>query len=598
MNKNWLLLFVSLTLLFSCRQKTAQPDIDFNPLTPHQDQLIDSVAVEITRGIDWAQLEGLNQKALVSLQIDDNSYLKIDSTQLFSVNILPLLYKLNDGQFIWTDTQNIKDAYRVLELSYLDGLLPEDFHKTALESVKQKILDAEVDEQKQALFAKHDILLTDAILMYGFQLLIGKVDPASIDDNWNYPNRTISELTAKSFFEIIKERKVLDGIDQLRPKNIEYKAMMNAILFYSNQLDLEWVDIAIEDKIEVGDTNQNLPLVRERLSLCCKWNETPEDSIVYDSTLLSAIVSFQNSHGLEPDGVIGKATVELLNLTPQQRIDKLKVNLERLRWLHDEVGDYTVEVNIAAFKLSVLEAGQLIYQCNVVTGLPYHKTPIFTAPMKYIDFNPTWTVPYSIATKELLPKLKSQGSSYLSKNDMELLNRSGKAVNASEVNFSELSSGNFPYIIRQRPGNQNALGEVKFMFPNPYSVYLHDTQSKTLFSRSSRAFSHGCIRVENPLALAEILLDDKRNWDRDKIDKVIASKKLKTVNLKRKVDVKLLYYTAGVFSDGTLFYIPDVYDRDDAILETLEEPFTYDVNTLNRVYPNRKPPNVDSLMNL
>ncbi|MEZ5007666.1 MAG: L,D-transpeptidase family protein [Chitinophagales bacterium] len=598
MNKNWLLLFVSLTLLFSCRQKTTQPDIDFNPLTPHQDQMIDSVAVEVIKGVDWTELDELNQKALVSLQLDNNSDLKIDSTKLFSVNILPLLYKLNDGQFIWTDTQNIKDAYRALELSYLDGLLPEDFHKIALERVKQKLLDAEVEEQKQALFAKHDILLTDAILMYGFQLLIGKVDPASIDDNWNYPNRTISELTAKSFFEIIKERKLLDGIDQLRPKNIEYKAMMNAILFYSNQLDIEWVDIEIEDKIEVGDTNQYLPLVRERLSLCCKWNETPEDSVVYDSTLLAAIVSFQNSHGLEPDGVIGKATAELLNLTPQQRIDKLKVNLERLRWLHDEVGDYTVEVNIAAFKLSVLEAGQLIYQCNVVTGLPYHKTPIFTAPMKYIDFNPTWTVPYSIATNELLPKLKNQGSSYLSRNNMELLNRSGKAIDASSVDFNALSTGNFPYIIRQKSGPSNTLGVVKFMFPNQYSVYLHDTQSKTLFSRSSRAFSHGCIRVENPLTLAEILLDDKKAWDRDKMEKVIATRKTKSVNLKRDVVVKILYYTAGLFPDGTLYYLPDVYKRDQAILEQLEKPFEYNVNTLKRIYPdNSTISKIDSLMN-
>ena len=317
--------------------------------------------------------------------------------------------------------------------------------------------------------------------------------------------------------------------------------------------------------------------------------------MVFDSTLLKEVVYFQKQHGLDDDGVIGKQTVELLNLTPQQRIDKLKANLERLRWLPNDVGDYVVEVNIAAFKLYLKENGKLIHECKVMTGKPYHKTPIFKDEMEYIDFNPTWTVPYSIATKETLPRLKKEGAAYLDRNNMELLNSSGKAINAHNVDFNSLSVGNFPYVIRQKPGPGNALGVVKFMFPNQYSVYLHDTQSKALFSRSSRAFSHGCIRVENPLELAEILLDDKKRWDRDKIDKVVDSRKTTTVNLKKDVDVMLLYYTAGLFPDGTLFYLPDVYKRDQTILELLDAPFIYDEKTHQRAYQNRDSVALDTI---
>jgi murein L,D-transpeptidase YcbB/YkuD len=179
---------------------------------------------------------------------------------------------------------------------------------------------------------------------------------------------------------------------------------------------------------------------------------------------------------------------------------------------------------------------------------------------------------------------------------MSLLNSAGKEINAYNVKFSKLSRSNFPYTIRQNPGPDNALGVVKFMFPNQYSVYLHDTQSKALFSRSSRAFSHGCIRVENPLELAEILLDDKKEWDIAKIEEVIATQKLTRVNLKKDVQVRILYYTAGLFSDGTLFYLPDIYKRDAAMADQLEKPFTYDKNTFKRVYPNQDSITLDTVI--
>ncbi|MCB0501724.1 MAG: L,D-transpeptidase family protein [Bacteroidetes bacterium] len=593
----WLVVILGVAVI-SCQKGKAIQPFQFDVTTPHQDEIADTMDIENTDNVKWSSIPEDRQKELIDAWLSNNEKHTIDEIQLFSVNLLPRLYQHNNEKFIWTSKKNITDAYRALELSYLDGLRPEDYHQEELNQLREVLANMDDENMEESLFAKHDILLTDAILMYGFHLLIGKVDPAEIDPNWNYKNRTISESTIKSFFEIIQEKKLFEGFDNLRPAKLEYRAMMNAILYYRELVNEDWTTIEGFDKLEIGDTNQYVPLIRERLSLCCQWNEFVTDSMVFDSSLYKGIVAFQNVHGLEADGVIGLKTIELLNFSPKQRIEKLKVNLERLRWLHDEVEEYSIEVNIAAFKLYVKKENELIYECNVVTGQPYHKTPIFTAPMKYIDFNPTWTVPYSIATNEILPKLKVQGSSYLARNNMELLNHSGKAIDAGSVNFKELSAGKFPYIIRQKPGSDNALGVVKFMFPNQYSVYLHDTQSKTLFSKTSRAFSHGCIRVENPLQLAEILLDDKKAWDREKIDKVIETRKTKTVNLKRDVNVKLLYYTAGLFSDGTMFYLPDVYKRDEAILKKLEQPFEYNRNTLFRVYPDKNASDIDSLMKL
>ncbi len=598
MISNKLHFILLLLILNCCASKNTESIIEFNPNTPHQEEMIDSVEIIIPKAINWSELDGLNQSALIDLQLENNEDLTIDGLSLFAKNLLPRIYKVNKGNFVWNNKKNIDDAYRAFELSYLDGLLVTDYHKAKLDSIKSKILASTVKEQKQALYAKHDIFLTDAMLMYGFHLLIGKVDPASIDAAWNYENRKISKKNIFDFFKLIKNQKLFDGLDQIRPNHLDYRAMMNAMRYYKGIEDQTWETIEVIEKIEVGDTSDCIPIIRERLSLCCHWNESVVDSSVYDSILYAGIVNFQSTHGLDDDGVIGKKTAALLNLTPKQRMEKLKVNLERLRWLEEDLGGYRVEVNIAAFRLFIKQENELIYQCNVVTGKPYHKTPIFTAPMKYVDFNPTWTVPYSIATKELLPKLKKDGAKYLLRNNMELLNRSGKAVDANVINFNDLAIGNFPYIIRQKPGSKNALGVVKFMFPNRYSVYLHDTQSKSLFSKSSRAFSHGCIRVENPLDMAEVLLNDRRKWDRDKIEKVIQTRKTKSVSLKKKVEVMLLYYTAGLNPDGTMFYLPDVYSRDKALLNVIEKPFTFNENTLKRVYPNNEIVPLDSLVNM
>ncbi len=211
-----------------------------------------------------------------------------------------------------------------------------------------------------------------------------------------------------------------------------------------------------------------------------------------------------------------------------------------------------------------------MWESRVQVGKPYHATPIFKDTMRYIDFNPTWTIPPGILRKETLPRVR-RDPEYLSRNNMSVVTTSGKIVDPSTIDWAATTKG-FPYMIRQEPGPHNSLGRVKFMFPNKYMVYLHDTPSKGLFARSERAFSHGCIRTQNPFDLAELLLADQ-GWDRTRIDQVLASKKTTRVNLDNPITVMLLYWTAEVDEDGTVHFRKDVYNRDAPIIKGLDEPF-------------------------
>ena len=233
----------------------------------------------------------------------------------------------------------------------------------------------------------------------------------------------------------------------------------------------------------------------------------------------------------------------------------------------DLPGKYLI-VNIAGFQVFLVENGKKIWETRVQVGRPYHATPVFKDTVRYLDFNPTWTVPPGILRNETLPAIRKDPN-YLSRNNMSVVTHSGTIVDPSSIDWAATASKGFPHMIRQEPGPHNALGRVKFMFPNQYMVYLHDTPSKGLFARSERAFSHGCIRTENPFDLAGLLLADQ-GWDRERIDQVVASKRNTRVNLEDPITVMLLYWTAWADAEGTVSFRKDVYNRDPAIIKGLE----------------------------
>jgi murein L,D-transpeptidase YcbB/YkuD len=275
------------------------------------------------------------------------------------------------------------------------------------------------------------------------------------------------------------------------------------------------------------------------------------------------------------DGVIGPTTARVLNVPASRRVRQLEINLERARWVFDDITDDFIIVNIAGFTAYVVRDREVVWQTRVQVGSTYHKSPVFRDEMKYLVFNPTWTVPYSIATKEILPQIQSEPD-YFAKRDFDVKDRNGKLVDPESIEWSELSRRNFPYTLVQRPGPNNALGRVKFMFPNEHAVYLHDTPSKSLFGRAERAFSHGCIRVENPFKFAEILLGAD-GWTQDRFQEVLDSGEIKTVFLSKPMPVMLLYWTAQVDPGGDVHFYQDVYDRDQRIEDGLNSEFVMDL---------------------
>lgn len=505
-------------------------------------------------------------------ELEQKNYLEFQGEKILSKHFLPRFYKERDYGPAWTNFDSFNEAIEAIESSTLDGLLPTDYHADALRAIGAQIKGiASQDQLDYRWVAQFDILLSDALFLYAYHLYNGKTDPHLLDINWNFKHRDLPEDAPKGLSTAIYERSLSPRLNALRPSNPGYRFFMVELAGYMKIAgDGGWGTIADTGKIEPGDHERRIPKIRKRLHLTNDLSHTEKmESTIYDKNLEKDIKSFQSRHGLYSDGIIGKRTFAALNVPVEEKIDMLRVNMERSRWvMHDAPEDFLI-VNIPRFKAYVVNNNSVAYETNVMVGKTYHKTPVFRSKLQYLEFNPTWTVPVSITRKEMIPKIKKDPG-YLKKKNFSIVDRSGNTVDQSTIDFAAISANNFPYTIRQEAGPWNALGVVKFIFPNKHSVYLHDTQAKSLFGKTERTFSHGCIRVQNPLDLAEVLLQGT-NWDRNKIDEQIASKKTKRVRPKQKLDIFLLYWTAGLHESGKLFYVPDVYERDRPILEMLNQ---------------------------
>lgn len=300
-----------------------------------------------------------------------------------------------------------------------------------------------------------------------------------------------------------------------------------------------WSSIIWKKKtIQLGETSALVQHIRKRLT---KTDETnaKDTSSIFDKNLEIDIIGFQTRNGLKPDGKIGLATLNALNVTVQERIRQIKVNLERCLQLPENFGDKYILVNIPAFELIAMKKNTPVFSSKIVTGKSSNKTAIFKGTMQYVVFAPYWNIPKSIMYKEILPAI-AKHPGYLEENQMEWFD--GK--------------------IRQRPGPWNALGGVKFIFPNAYHIYMHDTPAKTLFNEITRAFSHGCIRIEDPVNMALFLLEDQKEWNREKVIEAMNIEKETVVFLKEKTMVYIIYFTAFIDEKGKIHFRKDIYGRD------------------------------------
>ncbi|MCC5795474.1 MAG: L,D-transpeptidase family protein [Chromatiales bacterium] len=471
----------------------------------------------------------------------------------------------------WAEAAKRDVLFATLASSARHGLDPDDYHLQRLME-----LDALLrTEPTPKLAADIDLLATDALARLAFHLRFGKVNPEQLEPSWNFTREIGGASPVSAVNRLVEAEDLMGLLDQLAPREQHYLELMEALSVY-RRIEAEggWPHLPAGPTLREGMRDPRVAVLRRRLAVTgdLAGHQPPEDGQLLDEALAEAVRHFQRRHGLDADAAVGPRTREALNVPVSARIDQLRINLERARWIFRDLEPRYIITNIARFKVSLVEDGEVVWSTRSVVGRPYRQTPVFKARMSYLVFNPTWTVPPGILRRDLLPEIR-QDPGTLARRNMTLIDMQGRPVDPSTIDWAA-AARSFPYMIRQEPGPENALGRVKFMFPNPHHVYMHDTPARELFGHTDRTFSSGCIRLESPLELARILLEPTGQWDEAAIQRTLATGRSRTVQLPEPLAVLMIYGTA-VPDNGVLMFLPDVYDRDQRLLAALDADFRF-----------------------
>ncbi len=420
--------------------------------------------------------------------------------------------------------------------------------------------------------------LSVAYLRYARDLVSGMIDPESLEARVHVDpaKANLGKLLSRAG----RAEDVAALLDDLEPKSSRYRHLRDVVLRMMDQVNRGgWGDTVAAGDMSPGAASANVAKLRRRLMAMGDLAMEPDlsgvtadpDIAVYDERLMGAVAAFQKRHGLTADGIVGPATLRALNAPLGKRLAQAMLNLERMRWRQARLEGRRIEVNQPDFRMVVYDdANAPVHDARVVIGQKERRlqTPEFYDHMSYIVLNPTWTVPKSIIRREILPELQKDAG-YLKRNNMILL-KGGNPVDPTKVDWTDMDRKTIAaYAVVQRPGKGNALGNVKFMFPNGYNIYLHDTPSKHLFASESRAYSHGCVRVERPFALAWLLLSEQTEDPGTMIEETLATGKETNVPLERPIPINLVYLTSWVDEAGVLHFRDDVYKRDEILARAM-----------------------------
>jgi len=495
--------------------------------------------------------------------------------------MLQRFYDEREYRPIWTGDEHlsIQDVVSYLCRADEEGLNPGNYHLDAVRRLNEAAYEnIQLDSGKRAdRMAQLELTVTYALMTYGSHLRNGYARP-----KWDVDRRDPAQVD-DVLSNVSNPDELQEALEDLLPRHAQYQELKQALRQYR--------DIAERGGWASLSRDSTTDELADRLQQTGDLAPPARGAAVKPQELLAGLKHFQRRHGLPETGKLDEKTLAAINVPVQNRVRQIEINLERWRWLPQDLGSRYILVNVPAFELNGFEDGKMVIKMSVVVGKELKPTPLFSDRMTYIVLNPSWNVPESIAREEVLPRLQTDPE-YLVRNGLEVLPPEGnEVVDASSIDWMDLDPQTLEYRFRQRPGDENSLGRIKFMFPNQFDVYLHDTPAEQLFKRTRRDFSHGCVRVSKPLDLAAWVLQDSSEWTREKLAEQM-SRAIKptaeeeeggeegedegeketpeeTIKLPRPLPVYILYWTAWVQDDKTVSFRDDVYDEDKSLLRSM-----------------------------
>ena len=548
-----------------------------------------------------------------STKINHNISQKIQSSQ-YSSNLLvsgesikankslPALYQSRNYKPIWTGADGpLPQAYEMIEVikeSPGEALDPSEYNLSQIEQVLGR-------ESNPETMAELDLLLTNAYLNYGHDMLYGRVSPEQINLELMFGETPVSlnELLIKS----AAENNIRESLIGLAPAYPVYARLREALVGYREiASNGGWPTVPGGAKLKKGSRGPRVKALRERLKVTGELSPSSPDSDIFDEELNQAVLRFQERNGLYEDGVVGKSTIEYLNVPADARVRQIELTMERFRILPRNMGRRFILVNIANYHLYGVSDNRDTTTMRIVVGKPQWNTPIFSEQMTHMVINPYWNIPPSIFKDDIAPRVRTDPNYMSDRNiqavglEMPVIEEDVSAPEEETLEITEASDGengtetdraeptehpayaeyrskvlSGKYRLRQQPGPRNPLGRIKFLFPNKYSVYLHDTPNRGYFKRAQRNFSHGCIRVEKPIELADFVLYSDPDWSRQKVQSAIHSGRTRTVHLQEPLAVYILYFTAWANPDGSVSFHKDIYGLDSVLANALESKSPY-----------------------
>lgn len=481
---------------------------------------------------------------------EEGKVLAIDSTYLAKTNdsIVKVFYQANENRTFWLAFNCRESLLNLLNSVEEEGLNLDDFDIKRLGKLEKSIPTLSDKE-----LIDFDVLLTRNLKKYIEKTAKGSLKPKDLYKDWDLKE---NKIDVQQLLLNFQRKDSFDfAVNEVKPNHIIYQKLKHSLKLIDQFPNENFKKLEIKDKIVLNDTNDVLIEVKKRLSYWYDMKKPDSLTNIYDETTFNAVKNFQSRHGLAPDGVIGKGTIASLNFTKQKRKEQIIANMERWRWYPRNFEKEYLIINIPDYSLSVVNEKDTLKTHRIIVGKASRSTPILSSKLSYVVFNPTWTIPPTILKEDVIPAATKNRGYFASKN---LTIYEGSTV-VSPADWIPSKGRSYRYV--QAPGNSNSLGLVKIMFPNRFSVYLHDTNSRGYFNRENRSLSSGCVRVQNPFELTEYLLDDSENWNKEKIDEVLAESKTKNVNITKPIYLHILYWTA--WSDkNLLLFRDDIYGLD------------------------------------